>query len=966
MIALPRSQTVKNNFELLKSSPQWVCWKTVKEKDAPEGEKPSKVPMNPRTGGNAKPNNSQTWSTWEHAHRASKKYDGIGYMFLKEQGITGVDLDHCLSEDGTLSPFAQKVVSLLNSYTETSPSGDGLHIWVRGNIPSNLPSVETDDIEMYDHARYFTISGKHWPGTPETFEERQEELLQLHQEIAHRRKQAKLAKPDEKQPVITPTPAQVGDTPYGLSALARECQALAETAQGARNQRLYEAAMKCASLVSGAELTQETVETHLFDAAQASGLDEAEIRSSIESGFKIGIQNPRKAPEKQQQAAADLPEIVIGTQMRETIDAALDALKLSQKDQPTIFVHAGRLVRIGRFEGHMRIFAFTEASLRETLSRVANFYRTQKVPNTDTVRLIDISPPKEIAESILSALPASLPFPILETIIEAPVIRPDGTVLDKAGYDEGTRLYYDKSITMEACQVPTAPTKAEIKNAVATIWDAIGEFAFVSPADKANAFGLLLTPIVRPAIHGCVPLALLDAPKQGSGKGYLASVVSIIATGDIAVNITPETNEAEWKKSLHSVLLEGPTMICIDNVVNKLQSATLDSTLTSPSLKARLLGLSKTAEAPNRATWMATGNNIRVGGDLARRCYRIQQDPGVAKPWMRKGFKHDPLLPWVKENRAHLLSALLTLARAWFVAGKPHYEYLPSLGSFSGWSSLIGGILEHAGISGFLSNLDALYSEVDEDSTSWEAFLEAWQHTFADTWIPTSKLIEIIKADEGGPLAQALPDTLQFALKEKPQSFAIKLGRALEKKIGTCYGDTNLKIERKKDLHTKSKLWRIVAGSSPNNPPQNETALQAKAGRVAGSAESQHTQARYANNPPCSDNESKSQSGERVSNHLQPPAKVVDVPLEPFHAAESSFSTPRKNDDLNEQVQCVWRLVQQQTSVLWAGSLRHTRFRSTGSLDPRLYCERLQELLVSGDASEKAIAEKEIEDRLSL
>ena len=97
-----------------------------------------------------------------------------------------------------------------------------------------------------------------------------------------------------------------------------------------------------------------------------------------------------------------------------------------------------------------------------------------------------------------------------------------------------------------------------------------------------------------------------------------------------------------------------------------------------------------------RATWIATGNNIQLCGDLPRRCYWIRLDARESRPWQRKNFKHPDLLGWVTRNRGRLIHALLTLARAWFAAGKPKAPNSPRLGSFEAWTETVGGMASSA------------------------------------------------------------------------------------------------------------------------------------------------------------------------------------------------------------------------------------------------------------------------------
>jgi hypothetical protein len=106
-------------------------------------------------------------------------------------------------------------------------------------------------------------------------------------------------------PVQRPTVrAAGGDTPYGLKALQDECAALRSTAEGGRNTALNTAALKVASLVAGGELTEATALPALQQAARAAGLDDAEIRGTLHSGWQAGLQHPRTAPEQEARRVA--------------------------------------------------------------------------------------------------------------------------------------------------------------------------------------------------------------------------------------------------------------------------------------------------------------------------------------------------------------------------------------------------------------------------------------------------------------------------------------------------------------------------------------------------------------------------------------------------------------------------------------------------------------------------------------
>lgn len=130
----------------LKQLPQWV------------GYTKDKIPINPHTGRAASSNDPASWGTAAQAwaRRCRDGLPGIGFVFTKEAGVVGVDMDDCLRDDGGLKDYARDVVQCLDSYTERSPSGHGIHVLVRGEIPHSL---KTERVEIYDELRYFTVTG---------------------------------------------------------------------------------------------------------------------------------------------------------------------------------------------------------------------------------------------------------------------------------------------------------------------------------------------------------------------------------------------------------------------------------------------------------------------------------------------------------------------------------------------------------------------------------------------------------------------------------------------------------------------------------------------------------------------------------------------------------------------------------------------------------------------------------------
>ena len=186
---------------------QWICWRLEPD---PRGEKPRKVPYDPKTGRKASSTNPETWATLPEAMRAQTKYlfTGVGFVFTEAGGIVGVDIDHCRNEDGTFTEAAQAILDKYPSYTEISPSGAGLHIFYRGVMPGKGNKNSATGVEMYASARYFTMTGNRLEGTPEAIADGAQALPWIHENYIAR-KQARKRKPKKTARRVVLTDEQV-------------------------------------------------------------------------------------------------------------------------------------------------------------------------------------------------------------------------------------------------------------------------------------------------------------------------------------------------------------------------------------------------------------------------------------------------------------------------------------------------------------------------------------------------------------------------------------------------------------------------------------------------------------------------------------------------------------------------------------------------------------------------------------
>ncbi len=294
----------------------------------------------------------------------------------------------------------------------------------------------------------------------------------------------------------------------------------------------------------------------------------------------------------------------------------------------------------------------------------------------------------------------------LAGVIRTPSLRADGSILQTRGYDAATGLLYlpDKDFS----KVPEKPTQEDAKLAAEVLIDVVADFPFATAADRSIWLAAVLTLLARSAIAGPTPLFAFDANVRGAGKTLLADSAAIIATGSAMARVAWPGCDEEVRKLITSVAVEGWPAILLDNVATKLGGPALDAALTATTWQDRILRESRTTGLlPLTTVWLATGNNIELSADTARRTLLARLESLEEHPEDRSAFKHPDLKRYVRSERAKLAVAGLTLLRGYFAASCPEMD-LPPWGSFDEWSRLIRHAIVWAGQADPRANCDAV------------------------------------------------------------------------------------------------------------------------------------------------------------------------------------------------------------------------------------------------------------------
>ncbi|HCK82540.1 MAG TPA: hypothetical protein PK880_05810 [Candidatus Competibacter sp.] len=421
-------------------------------------------------------------------------------------------------------------------------------------------------------------------------------------------------------------------------------------------------------------------------------------------------------------------------------------------------------------------------------------------------RTVTCNAPRPVASTLLSRSGA-WNFKQLTGVITAPTLRPDGSLIERPGYDEATGLLFHADQAFPP--TPQTPSREDGRAALDYLVDEVlSGFDFAAAHDQAAALSALLTAAVRPSLR-TAPLHAFSAPRPASGKSLLADCVALIVTGRPATNMSFTPDPDESRKRILTVLMGGDQVINLDNIEGALEGDALCSVLTNESYTDRLLGTQRQGTAPTCVTWLATGNNLTVAGDMTRRVILCNLDPKTDRPEERV-FSRD-LYRWIPANRPALIVAALTALRAYIAAGRPP-QALRTLGSFEGWSGLIRASLVWLGEADPLLSRSSI-ENADPVRRKLRSLLLGWYSTFKAVPATSNELItlaNLTERNEGGDEIRRHPELYEI-LREH---FSDRRGEFKSQDIGEFIKKYQRRIEaglRFEDAGERRdrKLWKV-------------------------------------------------------------------------------------------------------------------------------------------------------------
>lgn len=441
--------------------------------------------------------------------------------------------------------------------------------------------------------------------------------------------------------------------------------------------------------------------------------EEAQAIAFEEAKAAVKKRRSQRQQKNKHEFKSDLPKVVLTLDYGHVADQVIWHLAklgwdpLEDREKQRLYRRGGALVEVvvdhqaGSLRGGVampsgaaRIRPLPQAQLPLRITSACSLVTVVQKKDGDIVEN-PTAPPRWLVEGVFTQGNFDHVRP-LAGIITAPTLRADGSIVQVAGYDDATGLLYRPEAAFP--KVPDTPTREDAKRAVDELLEVVSDFEFQSDHDKAAWVALVLSQIARQAVDGCVPLFAITSTTRGSGKSLLADAASLIAFGRSAARKTYSADDDEMRKAITATALEALPSVLIDNVDRPLGGASLDAALTATTWSDRILGSNRTTgDLPLRTVWTATGNNLSFASDIARRVLPIRLSPTHENPEERTDFAHPNLLAWVRENRPRLAVAALTLARAYFVAGRPE-QAGAAFGSFEAWAEIIRGAIVWVGL----------------------------------------------------------------------------------------------------------------------------------------------------------------------------------------------------------------------------------------------------------------------------
>lgn len=409
--------------------------------------------------------------------------------------------------------------------------------------------------------------------------------------------------------------------------------------------------------------------------------------------------------------------------------------------------------------------------------------------------------PRRVADNLLSRGHWSR-LPDLTGFIEAPTITGTGRIIDQPGYDAASGLFCAFKEIPGYARPPEAPTMQHAEAAVGKLLGIFAAFPFVADIDRSALMSCLLTSLLRRLLPSA-PMFAISAPTPGTGKTLLCESAAILATGRRASVMSLGHDDAETEKRLIGIYLAGDAVVSMDNIERDLRGELLCQALTQSYLRLRPLGGTTMHDVPTHSLMIATGNNLRIVGDLKRRVVMIRLDAKVERPEHRS-FDRDHLAT-ITELRGEIITHVLTIVLAYIAAGSPAIPGLHSFGGFEIWDRMVRRPLIWLDLPDPILTSEELRA-ADPELEAQRLVFSSWYSEFGDKPVTIADVLSAASS-VGQSANEDLRDALHLVCSEKPTGR--RLGGWAQRNRDRIIDGLQLK-QAGTDCHKKVARWVVI------------------------------------------------------------------------------------------------------------------------------------------------------------
>ena len=539
--------------------------------------------------------------------------------------------------------------------------------------------------------------------------------------------------------------------------------------------------------------------------AEGMRTDMAALRRSVLATIAGEDKAARWAARKER--SKDAPEIVIGTDMEETLDASIAALHARGEiyQRGAMLVHLARDITPPDDSGFATrtwdpdaptLRAVKPARLRVAMSSAATWMRADP-----KVGLVSALPPQWAVDAVMAH--DEWPFKRAQGISEIPILRADGSLHDVPGFDPVSGYIYQPPAGFFMGVVNAPLTQGLAREAYARLCEPFHGFPFADPWHLSAAVSCLLSLIARPAIDGPVPMFPFLSTTPKSGKSMMVETIHLLATGREIPRMSPGATEEETEKRITMIAISARPCVLFDNLTGTFGGPQIDAAVQARVWSGRLLGASEEVITPIRTIWTVTGNNLAIKGDLAQRVIPIQLAPDCERPELRTGFRIPNLRAYARDPvmRAQVLSAAFSLLRAHAIAGRPLHG---TLGGYDDWNAAIRSALVWAGAPDPGLGIAPLVDVADERRSQMKALLETWHMAFSSEVVYLADLQPHYTADRHGPLFGVVKS---MAAGKDGHPDYVRLAYLLRAGAGRIYG--GYRLNRSEETRHGARGWTV-------------------------------------------------------------------------------------------------------------------------------------------------------------